>query len=220
MSDNRNELQGGAGQDTRNYTGPVVICPKCQKKHYSAYALMDAYIDCECGFSFYAFVDKGLRIMMTPQEANFEPIARAMRRFVVATGRCQDIDPRLLEYTDGMPSVDVQERDLDEEVTRALEDYQLAAFGECYITKELIDSICKAFERNYDVALNKKKDGVDVREVNKPTKVKRQEASARSTARILSYNAFLNATKGNRTVAVDGGIMRMRQDADYIQPGQ
>lgn len=220
MSDKRNELQGGAGQDTRNYTGPVVICPKCQKKHYSAYALMDAYIDCECGFSFYAFVDKGLRIMMTPQEANFEPIARAMRRFVVATGRCQDIDPRLLEYTDGMPSVDVQERDLDEEVTRALEDYQLAAFGECYITKELIDSICKAFERNYDVALNKKKDGVDVREVNKPTKVKRQEASARSTARILSYNAFLNATKGNRTVAVDGGIMRMRQDADYIQPGQ
>lgn len=220
MSDKRNDLQGGAGQDTRNYTGPVVICPKCQKKHYSAYALMDAYIDCECGFSFYAFVDKGLRIMMTPQEANYEPIARAMRRFVVATGRCQDIDPRLLEYTDGMPSVDVQERDLDEEVTRALEDYQLAAFGECYITKELIDSICKAFERNYDVALNKKKDGVDVREVNKPTKVKRQEASARSTARILSYNAFLNATKGNRTVAVDGGIMRMRQDADYIQPGQ
>lgn len=220
MSDKRNELQGGAGQDTRNYTGPVVICPKCQKKHYSAYALMDAYIDCECGFSFYAFVDKGLRIMMTPQEANYEPIARAMRRFVVATGRCQDIDPRLLEYTDGMPSVDVQERDLDEEVTRALEDYQLAAFGECYITKELIDSICKAFEKNYDVVLNKKKDGVDVREVNKPTKVKRQEAAARSTARILSYNAFLNATKGNRTVAADGGIMRMRQGADYIQPGQ
>ena len=220
MSDKRNELQGGAGQDTRNYTGPVVICPKCQKKHYSAYALMDAYIDCECGFSFYAFVDKGLRIMMTPQEANYEPIARAMRRFVVATGRCQDIDPRLLEYTDGMPSVDVQERDLDEEVTRALEDYQLAAFGECYITKELIDSICKAFERNYDVALNKKKDGVDVREVNKPTKVKRQEASARSTARILSYNALLNASKGKKAVVADGGIMRMCQRTEFLQTGQ
>lgn len=220
MSDNRNKSQGRDGQEAGGFAGPVVICPKCQKKHYSAYALMDTYIDCECGFSFYAFVDKGLRIMMTPQEANYEPIARAMRRFVVATGRCQDIDPRLLEYTDGMPSVDVQERDLDEEVTRVLEDYQLAAFGECYITKELIDSICKAFGRNYDVALNKKKDGVELREVNKPTKLKRQEAAARSTARILSYNALLNASKGNRNVAVDGGIMRICQGADFLRPGQ
>lgn len=220
MSDNRNKLHGRDGQETGGFAGPVVICPKCQKKHYSAYALMDTYIDCECGFSFYAFVDKGLRIMMTPQEANYEPIARAMRRFVVATGRCQDIDPRLLEYTDGMPSVDVQERDLDEEVTRVLEDYQLAAFGECYITKELIDSICKAFGRNYDIALNKKKDGVELREVNKPTKLKRQEAAARSTARILSYNALLNASKGNRNVAVDGGIMRICQGADFLRPGQ
>ena len=66
MSDTRNELQGRIEQGTERFAGPVVICPKCQKKHYSAYALMDAYIDCECGFSFYAFVDKGLRIMMTP----------------------------------------------------------------------------------------------------------------------------------------------------------
>ena len=59
---------------------------------------MDDLINCDCGFSFYVFVDKGLRIMMTPQEASYEPIVRAMRRFVVATGRCQDIDPSLLEY--------------------------------------------------------------------------------------------------------------------------
>ena len=214
MSERRNEWQKGAG----GYAVPVVICPKCHKEHYSAYALMDEYIDCECGLSFYAFVDKGLRIMMTPQEANYEPITRAMRRFVVATGRCQDIDPKLLEYTDEMPSVDLQERDLDEEVTRVLENYQLAAFGECYITKELIDSICKAFGRNYDVALNKKKDGVELREVNKPTKVKRQEA--RSNARILSYTALLNASKGKKAVAADGGIMRMCQGTEFLQSGQ
>lgn len=214
MSDNRNECRKSTG----GFTGPVVICPKCHKEHYGAYALMDEYIDCECGFSFYAFVDKGLRIMMTPQEANYEPIARAMRRFVVATGRCQDIDPRLLEYTDEMPSVDVQERDLDEEVTRALEDYQLAAFGECYITKELIDSICKAFDKNYDVALNKKKDGVELREVNKPTKVKRHEA--RSNARILSYEMLLHSSKGKQAVVAEGGIMRMCQGTEFRQMGQ
>ena len=115
-----------------------------------------------------------------------------MFNFLLYDGR-PVIDPRLLEYTDEMPSVDVQERDLDEEVTRVLEDYQLAAFGECYITKELIDSICKAFGRNYDIALNKKKDGVELREVNKPTKLKRQEAAARSTARILSYEVAFKA---------------------------
>ena len=214
MSERRNEWQKGDG----GFAGPVVICPKCHKEHYGAYALMDEYIDCECGFSFYAFVDKGLRIMMTPQEASYEPIARAMRRFVVATGRCQDIDPRLLEYTDEMPSVDVQERDLDEEVSRSLEDYQLAAFGECYITKELIDSICKAFGRNYDVALNKKKDGVELREVNKPTKVKRQEA--RSNARILSYEMLLRSAKDKHSMVAEGGIMRMRQETEYRQVGQ
>lgn len=77
--------------------------------------------------------------MMTPEEAGFEPIARAMRRFVVATGRCQDIDPRLLEDTDQIPKVEMQERNLDEELAQLLEEYQLAAFGECYITRELID---------------------------------------------------------------------------------
>ena len=38
----------------------VVFCPKCKKKHYSAYALMNEFVNCECGYSFYAFADKGL----------------------------------------------------------------------------------------------------------------------------------------------------------------
>ena len=215
MRDKRKNWQ--SNEYGKGFTGPVVICPKCHKEHYGAYALMDEYIDCECGLSFYAFVDKGLRIMMTPKEANYEPIARAMRRFVVATGRCQDIDPRLLEDTG--ERVEMKERDLDEEVRRALEDYQLAAFGECYITKELIDSICKAFEKNYDVALNKKKDGVDVREVNKPTKVKRQEA--RSNTRILAYEKLLRSAKGMQpTMVAEGGIMRMRQGTEFRRAGQ
>ena len=214
MSDNRNNRRKGAGA----VKFPVVFCPKCHKEHHGASSYMDDLINCDCGFSFYVFVDKGLRIMMTPQEASYEPIVRAMRRFVVATGRCQDIDPSLLEYTDQIPYVDIKERDLDDELARALEDYQLAAFGECYITKELVDSICKAFERNYDVILNKKKDGVEIREVNRPNTVNRK--SSRSNARILAYEMLLRSTMDTQPTTIGGGIMRMRQRTEPRQAGQ
>lgn len=213
MSDNRNKRRGEAG----GIRPPIVLCPKCHKEHYGAYPLMDEFINCECGFSFYAFVDRGLRIMMTPQEAMFEPIARAMRRFVVATGRCQDIDPKLLEYTDQIPSLDVQERDLDDELARVLEEYQLAAFGECFITRELIDSICKFFGNNMDVVLMKQKDGVDIREMKKPKRVPNPDTSR--SARLLTYNARIRESQrmGFPTV---GGIMRSCQNSDARMIGQ
>ena len=42
--------------------GQMVICPKCHREHFSPYELLDEFMDCECGFSFYAFAFKGLRI--------------------------------------------------------------------------------------------------------------------------------------------------------------
>ena len=214
MSDNRNNRWKDAG----GTKPPIVICPKCHKEHYGAYPLMDEFINCDCGFSFYAFVDQGLRIMMTPQEARFEPIARAMRRFVVATGRCQDIDPKLLEYTDQIPRVDVQEWDLDDQLAKVLEDYQLAAFGECYITKELVDSICKFFERNMDVIIRKHKDRVDVSEVNKPKHVSLPDASR--NARLLTYSARIRESQRMGIPSAVGGIMRSCQGTDVRMPGQ
>ena len=195
----------------------IVQCPKCHKEHYGAYPFMDEFINCDCGFSFYSFVDQGLRIMMTPQEARYEPIARAMRRFVVATGRCQDIDPMLLEYTDQIPRVDVQERDLDDELIRILEEYQLAAFGDCYITRELIDSICKFFERNLDVVLMKQKDGVDIREMKKPKRVPLQDAS--HNARLLTYSARIRESQRMGILPM-GGIMRSSQGTEARITGQ
>ena len=186
--------------------GRGVFCPKCHKEHFSADTYMDEYISCECGLDFYAFSDSGLIIMMSPREAGYEPIARAMRRFVVSTGRCQDIDPRLLE---GGSEVVMQERDLDDQLAEILEEYQLAAFGECYITKEVIDSVCQRFERNVDVVMKKQKDGIDVSDLRRPDRVITKSPSQRT--RILSYAQRLGSLPDAGEIIRDGGIMRRQQ---------
>jgi hypothetical protein len=150
---------------------------------------MNEFVNCECGYSFYAFADKGLHIMIPAQETRIDQIVRAMRRFVVTTGRCQDIDPKLLEYTEEDPIVNKQERDLDVEFASLLEEYQIVVFGDCYITREVIDSIYKAFEHNADVVLKKQKDGVDISEMKKPTRV--SKAKVHQNERILKYSDML-----------------------------
>ena len=176
----------------------VVFCPKCKKKHYSAYALMNEFVNCECGYSFYAFVDKGLHILIPAQETRIDQIVRAMRRFVVTTGRCQDIDPKLLEYMEEDPIVNKQERDLDAEFASLLEEYQIVVFGDCYITREVIDSIYKAFEHNADVVLKKQKDGVDISEMKKPTRV--SKAKVHQGERIMKYSEMLRQTQGESEI--------------------
>jgi len=186
MSDKSNHIRDGHSRQSRKAGAEhVILCPRCRKEHFSDYAVLDEFFNCECGFSFYAFEDRGLRIMMTPDEAHYEPIARAMRRFVVSTGRCQDIDQKLLEPTEQVNTVELQQRDLDEELTEILEEYQMAVFGQCYLTKELICSICESFEGGTDVELKKLKDRVDLIELKrkkvpeKDTKPRRQAAYAR-----------------------------------------
>ena len=164
----------------------VVFCPKCRKKHYSAYALMNEFVNCDCGYSFNAFADKGIHIMISAQETRIDQIVRAMRRFVVTTARCQDIDPKLLEYTEENPIVNRQERNLDAEFVSLLEEYQIVVFGDCYITRKVIDSIYMAFEHNADVVLKKQKDGVDISEMKKPIRV--FKANVHQNERILKYS--------------------------------
>lgn len=74
--------------------------------------------------------------MIPAQETRIDQIVRAMRRFVVTTGRCQNIDPKLLEYTEEESIVKKQERDLDAEFASLLEEYQIVVFGDCYTCPE------------------------------------------------------------------------------------
>lgn len=181
----------------------TVICPRCHRIHLVEKVPVDQIIDCDCGFSFYAFVDHDLRIIMTPGEANYEPIARAMRRFVVATGRCTDIPYELICDTDEEKKYNmaVQEQSTDSELERVLEEYQMSAYGECFLTKEVIDSACELFRKGEDVVVKQKKDTVEVHEV----KVRKyKKPAARQAARAGAYAKALEA-KGH------GGILMVTQ---------
>ncbi len=145
------------------HTERRVLCPRCGKAHFSQYQVMDAYIDCKCGTRFYAFADTGLQITMPSSEAGYEPIARAMRRFVVATGRCRDIPPELYQDENGQFYFgSYRETDVEDELERALEHFQTEYFGDCYLTNELLYSICESFQNGNDVELRKQKNGIDI----------------------------------------------------------
>ena len=137
----------------------IVVCPACQRQHIRAKTLVDEFIDCNCGHRFYAFGCGELRITMPQEEACCESIARAMRCFVVSTGRCTDIPRRLL--SDEGPN----ERFIDEELEQLLAEYQSDAYGECLIPKGTLDSICESLAHGHDVELKKQKSRVDVIEL-------------------------------------------------------
>lgn len=193
--------------------GQMVICPKCHREHFSPYELVDEYMDCECGFSFYAFAFKGLRIIMTPEEASYEPIARAMRRFVISTGRCADIPPSLYLEPDGKSGYEmtVQERDLDSDMESILEEYQMTVFGQCFLTRELLCSICESFEHGHDIELKKQKDHVDIIELKKK-KVTDQNTRQRSNQ--TPYGGMIRPIRRPSKLHT-GGILRQTQDVSY-----
>jgi hypothetical protein len=155
---------------TQEYCIP---CPKCGKKHTFSGCYVDSMIDCECGFGYYAFAAGDFRIVMSQEEAGSEEVVRAMRRFVVSTGRCTDIPPELYDMDREMPTPNagpsfyVREYDLEDELEHVLREYQVSAFGECLFTRELMDSICESLSAGKDIELKRKKDGIDIIELKK-----------------------------------------------------
>ena len=119
-------------------------CPRCGKKHYLDGAIFDDRVSCSCGFDFYAFAAGELSIIMPWKEANNETIARALRKLVVATGRCPDIPLELYSnnYT-------LQDKLLD----NVLSATQIDKFGVCVITQEQLELICKSLLSGDDVEL-------------------------------------------------------------------
>ena len=190
--------------------GQVVICPKCYREHFSPNELLDEFIDCECGFSFYAFAFQGLRVIMTPEEASYEPIARALRRFIVSTGRCTDIPPGLYMEPEGKKECEMiaQERDLDTDMESILEDYQMTMFGQCFLTRDLLCSICESFEHGHDIELKKQKDHVDIIELKKK-KVSNQ--SIRLRAKQMTCRGMISPAQRS-TVPHPGGVLLENQD--------
>ena len=137
----------------KKYTFP---CPRCGKKHYIDGAIYDDRVSCSCGYDFYAFADGELRIMMPWSEAICEPVARAMRKLVVTTGRCQDLSPEL--YNDDYAPLD---RLLDNVLTAN----QIDKYGICVITQEQLELICSSLLKGGDVELKWKGDRLKIYEL-------------------------------------------------------
>lgn len=154
----------------RNAAEYSIPCPRCGKMHIFQAEYVDSMIDCDCGFEGYAFAVGDFRIIMSRAEALNESVVRSMRRFVILTGRCTDIPPELY-----MDEGELQEcaikppvvHDIEEELERTLEEYQVAAFGEYLLTSELLDFICECLSEEKDIELRRKKDGVEISELKK-----------------------------------------------------
>ena len=149
----------------------IFPCPRCRKQHCYDSAIFDDRVSCSCGFDFYAFACGDLRIVMPWDEASYEPIARALRKFVVATGRCQDIPPEL--YDDPFDCIPV----LEEDIERAFMILQKGPYGKCYITPEMFTSICDSIHNGYDVEIKRKKNGIEIIELKKKTVCKNDNES-------------------------------------------
>ena len=78
-----------------------------------------------------------------------------------------------------------------------------AAFGECFLTKEVIDSVCETFQNGNDVELKNQKDRVEVREM-KVRNVSKQKT--RQTGRLIAYSAELAKRR-----PASGGILMVSQ---------
>ncbi len=148
----------------------AIPCPKCGKEHCFVpnynYNVLDSTVSCECGYDFYVFASGGFRIIIPKGEAESEKIVRAMRKFVVATGRCPDIPPELYEDTVEMAVNDMSAEQLDIEdlMAYALEQYQVDAYGDYFFTLETLDDMFELLTRDRDVLLTRKKDEVEVKE--------------------------------------------------------
>lgn len=147
-----------------------ISCPRCGKAHIFKTDYVDNIIECECGFGCYAFAVGDFRIIMSKAEAENEEVVRSMRRFVISTGRCEDIPPEL--YMDDCSSGNsdyyfVRDYDIEGILEQVLEEYQESGFGEYLVTKELLDSICESLSNGRDVELKRKKDSVEIIELKK-----------------------------------------------------
>lgn len=167
----------------------TITCPECGRKQHFSGAIIDETVSCGCGFRYYVFAANDFRIIMPANEAEHESVARAMRKFVVSTGRCTDIPHELYD--------DQVQIDID----TVLREYQLDVYGNCYISGEQIDSICECFENGNDVELRKKRDRVEIIELKK--KIHKSGSAEQSTAALRDTTKKAPAQTGGKGLLVN-----------------
>lgn len=144
------------------------ICMSCGRKHTKEGALVDEHIRCECGYSFYAFYNQGMKMVVPSDDITNVAATRAFQRFVVSTGRCQDVrvEP-MVDYTAFLKKADPMVL-----MEVGLERYQTEVLGESLLNCSDVASICESLKRHQDVIVKNKGNRIDIAELRQKTKEK------------------------------------------------
>jgi hypothetical protein len=84
----------------------------------------------------------------------------------------------------------------------------MTMFGQCFLTRDLLCSICESFEHGHDIELKKQKDHVDIIELKKK---KLSNQSVRMRAKQMSYRGMISPAQRS-TVPHPGGVLLENQD--------
>ena len=144
------------------------ICMSCGRKHTRNERLVDEHIHCSCGYSFYVFYNQGMSVVMPSDEIIRQATTKAFQRFVVSTGRCQDVAVEPVDYTSFLQRADPLGL-----MEVGLERYQAETIGKHLLNCGDVASICESLGKNRDVMIKNKGDYAEVIEMRR--KVKERE---------------------------------------------
>lgn len=139
----------------------------CGRKHIRNERLVDEHIHCSCGYSFYAFYNQGMMVMLPSDEITRQAATVAFQRFVVSTGRCQDAGVAAFDYTSFLKRADPLGL-----MEVGLERYQGERFGKCLMNCGDIASVCESLHKNKDVVLKNKGSHIDIIEMQRKVKAR------------------------------------------------
>ena len=137
------------------------FCERCGRIHVLDQAVVDEIISCECGFRFYCFGNKGLKINIPVLELH-DQVFDLMKRFIQATGRCRDAPaPRseavnikkILLQMDSMGLLEI-----------ALEKIQAEEFGRILMHCVDVEDILEILNEDKDALVKKQNGYVNIKE--------------------------------------------------------
>lgn len=150
----------------------ILYCDRCGKRHVVNGSVIDEFIDCPCGYSFYLFYSEGMTVKMPAREMMTDENMQNFRWFVTRTGRCEKVHAEPPGY--GKALVEIYPPVLIEMGLRRLQEKE---YEKCSMNSGDIDTILSILNQDADVLVKNKKGYVDVIELqNKPRETRTSAA--------------------------------------------
>ena len=144
-------------------------CAACGRRHVRNASMVDEFVSCACGQSFYVFYNQGMTLTVPADEMTNDSIKQLFRRFVVGTGRCRDarVDQpmsymELLKKIDPLALMEI-----------SLERYQQETFGNQLMNAGDVETVLEIINEKKDALVKGQDDYVTVME-QKPRRSRRE----------------------------------------------